>query len=125
MSSTRSPRWTPLRAQPVGNLARARRHVGIADLALAAVFLDHPQGRGLVAAGLDVEEVERPVELIEFGRPVVAVGGVVVEAVLLQEVARLDEALVGGCGHGCLLVCSVSNILPWLADGIGLQACQP
>lgn len=82
-------------AQVLGDLARARGHVGEGDLAFAAVFLDHPQSGSCIVPGLVVEEVERPVEAVQVGALEVAVGGVVIEPVLLEEVARLQEALGG------------------------------
>jgi len=105
-------------AQVFGHLARARGHVGEGDLAFAAVFFDHPQGGSVIVPRLMVEEVERPVEAIEFGLLEITVGGVVVEPVPLEEVARLHEAL--GWRHGV----SPGRYAMWMAGCVTLPPCD-
>jgi hypothetical protein len=102
-----------LGAQPVGRLAGTLRQLGKAQLLLAPVLLDDPQGRRFVAPGHHVEVVQGPVEAIQGGPPETGVGGGVVLAVVLQKLAGLEKGLRGGVvAHG-----------RWL-DGIEEDAAQ-
>jgi len=53
-------------AQMVGHPVGALGHVREAEPRLAPLVVDDPEGRAIVAAGLDVEEVEGPVEAVEL-----------------------------------------------------------
>ena len=91
-----------LRAQEVGGPVGARGHRAEGELALAAVLLDDPQRRGVVAGGQRVEPVEGPVEFVQLRPAEVAVGGGVVGAVRQQELAGAHEG--GGISHACCLL---------------------
>ncbi len=107
-------------AQPVGRAVGADPHLvervlGLGGLAAPVVLLDDPQGRVVVALGLDVEPVQRPVPLVQLGPGEAGPGGVVVLGVRLQEVAGGAEpfgGLGGERGHGCSCrrTCMVSQL---------------
>ena len=105
-----------LLAQPVGDAVRARRHLGEGQPGFAAVFLDDPQRRVVVALGHGIEVVQRPVELLEPGPLEAGVGGRVVAAVLQQEVARREKFI--DCTHGFSPLQDVVGML-------GAAACPP
>ncbi|MNE45766.1 hypothetical protein D3C80_1400710 [compost metagenome] len=74
-------------AQVVGHPVGAFGQLGEAVALFAAVLLDYPQRRGLIARGHDVEIVQRPVKLVQLRPAEVAHGGGVVAAMGQQKVA--------------------------------------
>jgi len=82
--------------QEVGDPVGSLRHLRIAEPTGAAVVLDDPQGRGRVGARLNIEEIQRPVELGQRRPTELATGGCVVFAVPLQKISRLDERVRHG-----------------------------
>ncbi|MCY1350237.1 hypothetical protein D9M69_364650 [compost metagenome] len=83
-------------AQVVGDAVGAFGQLGEAVALLAAVLLDDPQRRCLVAPGQRIEVVQRPVELAQLRPAEVARGGGVVAAVGQQEVAGGQEGAAVG-----------------------------
>ncbi|MNY49217.1 hypothetical protein D3C86_1846160 [compost metagenome] len=74
-------------AQVVGHAIGTLGQLGKAVTLLAAVLLDYPQRRGLIARGHDVEIVQRPVKLVQLRPAEVTHGGGVVAAMGQQKVA--------------------------------------
>ena len=112
----RSPRLTPCLRSQLATRFEARRHLGEGKLRLAAVFLDDPQRRVVVALGHRIEVVQRPVELLQLGPLEAGVGRRVIAAVLQQEIARGENSVLTA-----LMVLS-SPGRRWNAPGRGVPA---
>jgi hypothetical protein len=102
-----------LAAQPVGDLVRALRHLRIGHLLFRAVLVHHPQRRPVVALRHHVEVIQRPVELGQLRRLVIAIRGLVVRAVRLKEIACLDESRIR---HVCSFLLDETTGQPIRAD---------
>ena len=80
-------------AQEIGHLVGALGEFAERQLRLARVAGRHPQRRPVVAAGVDVEPVERPVEGLELGPAKAGVRPVIVLAVGDEELACLPKCV--------------------------------
>jgi len=75
----------------VGDAVRAFRDLGEAEAGFSPGVVHDPERGPVVAAGLDVEEIEGPVEAVELGPAEAGAGSGVVVPVSDQEVASGEE----------------------------------
>ncbi len=78
-------------AQEVGYLVGTSRHLLEAQLQFRAAFVQNPERGFLVALGIGIEVIQRPVEPGELRPAEFAVGGLVVFTMAEEEVARGEE----------------------------------
>ena len=91
----------PERLQPCGELVRAGRHLVERADRSAAVLFDDDERRGGVAAGDDIEPLDRPVEgAVDLGPAELRQGARVVLAERDELIAGVAQAGGRGAGHG-------------------------
>jgi len=86
--------------QVIGDAVGTLGKLGEAELRLAPFVVHHPERRAVVAAGVNVEVVERPVELLERRPAEAGVGRGVVVAMSDQEITGFQESAASVHGGG-------------------------